>query len=96
MGPRYLHTRACGRHVGSGPKRCDETTVARAREGYGDALGHGGRETRQEFLGRSLSRTTKGFIFGLAEDYVKQLCTDFGFGELKGANILVCRETPQR
>ena len=27
------------------PKRCDETTVARAREGYGDALKHGDRET---------------------------------------------------
>ena len=53
-------------------------------------------EKRQEFMGRSLSRTTKGFILGLAEDYVKQLCTDFGFGELEGANILVCRETPQR
>ena len=46
-------------------------------------------EKRQEFLGRPLSRTTTGYLFGVADDYVKQLCTDFGFGELKGANNLV-------
>ena len=43
-------------------------TGARAREGYGHALGHG--ETRQEVLGRSLSRTTGGFTFGVAEEDV--------------------------
>ena len=46
-------------------------------------------EKRQEYLGRSLSRTTEGYLFGVADEYAKQLCTDFGFGELKGANYLV-------
>ena len=31
-------------------------------------------ETRQEFLGRSLSRATGWFNFGVAEDYVKKSC----------------------
>ena len=35
---------------------------------------------RREFLGRFLSRTTKGYTFGVAEDHVEQLGTDFGFG----------------
>ena len=46
-------------------------------------------EKRQDYLGRSLSRTTKGYLFGVAVEYAKQLCTDFGFGELEGANYLV-------
>ena len=46
-------------------------------------------EKREEYLGRSLSRTTEGYLFGDADEYVKQLCTDFGFGELMGANYLV-------
>ena len=46
-------------------------------------------EERQEFLGRLLSRTTKGFIFIVSEDCVKRWFSDFGFGGLKGANNLV-------
>ena len=42
----------------------------------------------QEFLGRSLCRTTQGYTFGVPCDYVTQLCKDFGFGQLKGSNTL--------
>ena len=42
----------------------------------------------QEFLGRSLCRTTQGYTFGVPSDYVTQLCKDFGFGQLKGSNTL--------
>ena len=43
-------------------------------------------EKPQEFLGRSLCRTPRGYTFGVSSDYVTKLCKDFGFGELKGYN----------
>ena len=42
----------------------------------------------QEFLGRSLCRTSQGYTFGVLSDYVTKLCKDFGYGELKGSNTL--------
>ena len=42
----------------------------------------------QEFLGRSLCRTPRGYTFGISCDHVTKLCKDFGFGELKGSNTL--------
>ena len=78
-GPRYLHLCACGRYAAKDMEM---------RQGIVT-------EKRQALPGRSLSRTTSGFIFGVAEEYVKQLCTDFGSGELKGANNLVF-ENPRR
>ena len=36
---------------------------------------------REEFLGRSLSKTARGHIFGVAADYVKQLWTVRGYEE---------------
>ena len=45
-------------------------------------------EKIQEFSGQSSSNTSKGYLFGVGDDFVKQLCTDFGFGELKGASDL--------
>ena len=54
-----------------------------------------GTKKTQEYLGQSLSRTTGGFIFSVAEEFVKQLCTDFGYRELKGANNLVFEQSPR-
>ena len=45
-------------------------------------------ERPQEFLGRFLSKTTKGYLFCVAGEYVKHLYTDFGFGDLNAANNL--------
>ena len=42
----------------------------------------------QEFHGRSLCRTPRGYTFGVSCAYVTKLCKDFGFGELKGSNTL--------
>ena len=42
----------------------------------------------QEFLGRSLCRTPRGYTFGVSSDCVTKLCKDFGFDELKGSNTL--------
>ena len=38
----------------------------------------------QEFLGRSLCRTTQGYTFGVPCDYVTQLCKDFGSWSTQG------------
>ena len=42
----------------------------------------------QEFLGRSLCRTPRGYNFGVSCEFLAQLCKDFGFGQLKGSNTL--------
>ena len=42
----------------------------------------------QEFLGGSLCWTPQGYTFGVSCAYVTKLCKDFGFGEIKGSNIL--------
>ena len=42
----------------------------------------------QEFLGRSLCRTPRGYTFGVSCGFVTKLCKDFGFGELTGSNSL--------
>ena len=47
----------------------------------------------QEFLGRSLCRTSQGHTFGVSSDYVTKLCKDSGFGELKGSNTLYFEKT---
>ena len=43
-------------------------------------------ERPQEFLGLSLRNSTQRYNFGDSCGNVKQLCNDFGFGELKGFN----------
>ena len=45
----------------------------------------------QEFLGRSLCRTPRGYTFGVPCDHVAGLCRDFGFGGLKGPTHSVSR-----
>ena len=48
-------------------------------------MGHGDRETTG-LLGQNIEKDDD--LFGVADDDVKQLCTDFGSGELKGTNNL--------
>ena len=43
--------------------------------------------------GRSLSKTTQEYNFGASCDYAKQLCNDFGFGDLKGSSTLAFEKT---
>ena len=45
-------------------------------------------ETPQEFLGRSLCGTPRGYTFAVSCEYAPHLCKDFGFGQLKGSNTL--------